>query len=47
MVSVDEAHIHRTIVRLLEIEKCVVEGAGTTALAALMAGLLPELEGKT
>ncbi|KAF7262309.1 hypothetical protein EG68_00377 [Paragonimus skrjabini miyazakii] len=47
MISVDEAYIHRAIVRLLEAEKCVVEGAGATALAAIMAGLLPELEGKT
>ncbi|KAA3677143.1 threonine dehydratase [Paragonimus westermani] len=47
MISVDEAYIHRAIVRLLETEKCVVEGAGATALAAIMAGLLPELEGKT
>ncbi|THD25895.1 Threonine ammonia-lyase [Fasciola hepatica] len=47
MISVDEAYIHRAIVRLLEVEKCVVEGGGATALAALMAGLLPELEGKT
>ncbi|CAL8076039.1 unnamed protein product [Calicophoron daubneyi] len=47
MVSVDEAYVHRAIVQLLEVEKFVVEGAGATGLAAIMAGLLPELKGKT
>ena len=32
--------------RLIELEKAVVEGAGATGLAAVMAGLLPELRGK-
>ncbi|CAL8076027.1 unnamed protein product [Calicophoron daubneyi] len=47
MVSVDEEYIHRAIVRLLEVEKFVVEGAGATSLAVILAGLLPELKGKT
>ena len=34
------------ILRLIELEKAVVEGAGATGLAAVMAGLLPELRGK-
>ena len=29
-----------------QLEKCVVEGAGATGLAALLAGKLPELQGK-
>ena len=33
-------------VRLIELEKAVVEGAGATGLAAVMAGMLPELRGK-
>ena len=32
--------------RLIELEKAVVEGAGATGLAAVMAGMLPELRGK-
>jgi threonine dehydratase len=34
------------ILRLLEMEKAVVEGAGAAPLAACLAGQLPELEGK-
>ena len=34
------------MLRLVETEKAVVEGAGATGLAALLAGLLPELTGK-
>lgn len=41
-----EDFIALAILRLLEEEKAVVEGAGVTAFAALVAGLLPELEGK-
>jgi threonine dehydratase len=33
--------------RLLELEKSVVEGAGAAPLAALLSGQLPELKGKT
>ena len=34
------------MLRLVEEEKCVVEGAGATGIAAALAGLLPELKGK-
>ena len=34
------------ILRLVEMEKAVVEGAGAAGLAALIEGLLPELRGK-
>ena len=45
-VTVSEAWISIAILRLVELEKAVVEGAGATGLAAVMAGLLPELKGK-
>ena len=32
--------------RLLELEKAVVEGAGAAGFAAVLQGLLPELKGK-
>lgn len=43
VVTVDEATIALAILRLIELEKSVVEGAGATPLAALLAGKLPEL----
>ena len=46
MVTVSEAWISIAILRLIELEKAVVEGAGATGLAAILAGLLPELKGK-
>jgi len=46
IVSVSEAWIAIAILRLIEHEKAVVEGAGATGLAAILAGLLPELKGK-
>lgn len=46
MVVVSEEYIALAILRLVELEKAVVEGAGATGLAAVLAGLLPELEGK-
>lgn len=46
VVEVDEASIALAILRLVELEKGVVEGAGATPLAALLAGKLPELAGK-
>merc|ERR1719347_425146 len=46
IVTVSEAWISIAILRLIELEKAVVEGAGATGLAAILAGLLPELEGK-
>merc|ERR1712106_544457 len=46
LVTVSEAWISIAILRLIELEKAVVEGAGATGLAAVLAGLLPELKGK-
>jgi threonine dehydratase len=46
VVTVDEASIALAILRLIELEKSVVEGAGATPLAAFLAGKLPELKGK-
>ncbi|EFX82963.1 hypothetical protein DAPPUDRAFT_302120 [Daphnia pulex] len=45
-VVVKEEYIAMAILRLVEIEKAVVEGAGACGLAAILAGLLPELKGK-
>ena len=46
VVTVDEAAIALAILRLIELEKSVVEGAGATPLAAFIAGKLPELAGR-
>ncbi len=46
VVTVDEAAIALAILRLIELEKSVVEGAGATPLAALIAGKLPDLAGR-
>ncbi|MBS0659513.1 MAG: threonine ammonia-lyase [Verrucomicrobia bacterium] len=43
---VNEDDIALAILRIVELEKLVVEGAGATGLAALLAGKLPELAGK-
>jgi len=45
-VLVSEKYIALAMLRLLEMEKAVVEGGGATGLAAMLQGLLPELEGK-
>jgi threonine dehydratase len=45
-VLVGEREIALAILRLLELEKAVVEGAGAAPLAACLAGLVPELKGK-
>ncbi len=45
-VAVDESYICRAILKLMEAEKAVIEGAGATGVAAMIAGLLPELKGK-
>jgi len=55
LVMVDEASISLAVLRLMEFEKSVVEGAGAAPLAALiaepedelLAGALPDLKGKT
>jgi threonine dehydratase len=46
VVRVSEDWIALAILRMLELEKSVVEGAAATPLAAMMAGLLPELRGQ-
>jgi threonine dehydratase len=46
VVLVNEHEIALAILRLIELEKSVVEGAGATPLAACLANLLPELKGK-
>ncbi len=45
-VLVEEPDIARAVLRLMELEKAVVEGAGATPLAACLAGLVPDLKGK-
>jgi threonine dehydratase len=45
-VTVTEEQIAIAILRLVELEKNVVEGAGATPLAAVLSGKLPELAGK-
>jgi threonine dehydratase len=46
MVTVEEEALALAMLRLAELEKCVIEGAGAAGLAALMAGSLPELQGR-
>jgi threonine dehydratase len=46
VVRVTEDSLALAIVRLMELEKSVVEGAGAAPLAALLSGLLPDLAGK-
>lgn len=46
MVTVSEEWIAISILRLIEQEKAVVEGGGASGVAAVLAGLVPELRGK-
>ncbi|XP_076283134.1 serine racemase isoform X2 [Lasioglossum baleicum] len=46
LVVVKEEWIAIAILKLVESEKCIVEGAGATGLAAILAGQLDELKGK-
>nr|XP_034833940.1 L-threonine ammonia-lyase-like [Maniola hyperantus]XP_034833941.1 L-threonine ammonia-lyase-like [Maniola hyperantus] len=46
LITVNEDWIARAILRLVEQEKYVVEGGGAVGVAAIMAGLVPELAGK-
>ena len=41
-----EELIALAILRLMEMEKAVVEGAGAVGLAAVLGNLVPEFEGK-
>ena len=45
VVKVNEDELALAMLRLAELEKSVVEGAGAAPLAALMAGKVPELDG--
>ena len=47
LVTVDEAAIALAVLRLIELEKSVVEGAGATPLAAFLAGKLTHLRGRS
>lgn len=46
VIKVSEGDLALAIVRLMELEKSVVEGAGAAPLAAILSGQLPELAGK-
>ncbi|KAG5672796.1 hypothetical protein PVAND_002889 [Polypedilum vanderplanki] len=46
MIVVKEEWIALAILRMVELEKCVVEGAGAAGLAAILAGHLDEYKGK-
>ena len=46
VLLVNEHDLALSILRLLELEKSVVEGAGAAGLAACLAGLVPQLKGK-
>ena len=46
LVTVDEASIALAVLRLIELEKSVVEGAGATPLAAFLCGKLDDLKGR-
>lgn len=46
VVKVSEDWIALAILRMVELEKTVVEGAAAAPLAAMMAGLLPKLKGR-
>lgn len=46
MIVVKEEWIALAILRLVELEKCVVEGAGASGLAAILAGHMDEFKGK-
>ena len=39
MITVNEAHIAQAVLRLIEEDKCVVEGAGAVGVAAALAGI--------
>ena len=46
LVAVSEESLALAILRLAELEKCIIEGSGAAGLAALLDGKLPELAGK-
>lgn len=46
LIQVQEEDIALAMLRLAELEKCIIEGSGAAGLAAMLAGALPELAGK-
>jgi threonine dehydratase len=46
VVTVSEEELALAVLRLVELEKSVVEGAGAASLAAVLSGKFPELAGK-
>jgi len=46
MAQVQEESLALAMLRLAELEKCIIEGAGAAGLAALLGGNLPELSGR-
>ena len=46
MMSVEDDALPLAILRLAELERCIVEGSGAAGLAALMSGRLHDLKGK-
>lgn len=46
MVVIDESFVFLAILKILEAEKAVVEGAGAIGYGAILAGCFPELKGK-
>jgi threonine dehydratase len=46
MVQVQEEALALAMLRLAELEKCIIEGAGAAGLAAMLDGQLPDLAGK-
>mmetsp|Transcript_27492 Transcript_27492/g.47093 ORF Transcript_27492/g.47093 Transcript_27492/m.47093 type:complete len:432 (+) Transcript_27492:30-1325(+) len=46
VVSIQEHYIALSVLRMIELEKAVIEGAGATGLAPLLAGMFPEYTGK-
>ncbi|CAB3249276.1 unnamed protein product [Arctia plantaginis] len=47
MITVEEGWISRAMINIMEREKMIVEGAAACPVAAIMAGKVPELRGKT
>jgi threonine dehydratase len=46
LVTVPEENLALAMLRLAELEKCVIEGAGASGLAAMLDGGLPDLAGR-
>ncbi len=46
LVTVGEESLALAMLRLAELEKCIIEGAGAAGLAALLSGSLPDLAGR-